>query len=77
MIRLIVCGAGKWGSYLTAYKLKEGCEIICFCDNDESKEGKEINGFMINKTETVVSLMYDVIIIAAAGASARILDQLL
>ncbi len=56
--RIVLFGAGKFG--IAAYNtLKDTHEIICFCDNKKTLQGKELLGVPIVSPEKMISMIDD------------------
>ncbi len=73
---IILFGAGFHGQMVYQYLKKNGITIQAFCDNDESKCGKDIDGVPVILPENIKNNNVDLIFITAQHAVKPIKEQL-
>ena len=76
MERAIIFGASDSGK-LIYNSIKDTCEILYFVDQDSSKWGSEIFGYMVKNPEEIKNTVFDTVYIGVLTYYEEILDLLL
>ena len=74
---IVIFGCGSWGTELHNLLLKNGLDILSYCDNSIEKQGHEINGIVVRDLNSVIKEVDDpFFVVASAAYSRQIVKQL-